>query len=76
LELLRRKHKNAWDAVKEAIQGNSVNHSKPHNMALKLPNGSRAKKDKENMSILGPHCKKLLNKKTTNISPLMLTQTN
>ena len=42
-------------------------------MALQLPNGSKAKNDKENMTILGPHCEKLLNNKNINTSPQALT---
>jgi hypothetical protein len=34
---------------------------KPKTMALKLPNGQRAKTDKENMSVFRPHCIRILN---------------
>jgi hypothetical protein len=34
--------------------GNKINHKKTKTMALKLPNGQRAKTDKENMSVFCP----------------------
>ncbi len=43
--------KAAWKAVHECELGNKINHQKTKTMALKLPNGQRAKTDKENMSV-------------------------
>ena len=53
--------KAAWKAVHECELGNKINHQKTKTMALKLPNGQRAKTDKENMSVFRPHCIKIFN---------------
>jgi hypothetical protein len=39
--------KAAWKAVWECKLGNKINHKQAKTMALKLPNGQRAKSDKE-----------------------------
>jgi hypothetical protein len=46
--------KAAWKAVRKCKLGNIINHQKTKTMALKLPNGQRAKTDKENMSVFCP----------------------
>jgi hypothetical protein len=53
--------KEMWVSVREMELGNTVNHVQPKKMALRLPNGERAKNDKENMSIMHPHCMRVFN---------------
>ena len=53
--------KPAWKAVCKCKPGNKINHQKSKTMALKLPNGQRAKTDRENMSIFCPYCIKIFN---------------
>jgi hypothetical protein len=53
--------KAAWKAVRKCKLGNKITHQKIKTMALKLPNGQRAKTDKENMSAFRPHCIKIFN---------------
>ncbi len=53
--------KAAWKAVHECELGNKINHKKTKTMALKLPNGQRAKTDKENISDFRPHCIRIFN---------------
>ena len=57
-----------WDAIKTCKLGHEVNYHRPTTMALTLPNGKKATNDKENMSVLLPHCEKLFNN-TSNVSP-------
>jgi hypothetical protein len=47
--------KAAWKAVRECELGNKINHRKKKPMSLRLPNGEKAKTDKENMSVFHPH---------------------
>ena len=58
-----------WDAIKTCKLGHEVNYQRPTSMALTLPCGRKANNDKENMSVLQPHCEKLFN----NIKPVSLT---
>ncbi len=53
--------KAAWKAVCKCELGNKINHKKTKTMALKLPDGQRAKTDKENMSAFHPHCIRIIN---------------
>ena len=62
-----------WNAVKLTTLGNSANHTTKQNMSLRLPDGSKAKNDKENMSVMKPHCEKLFNNHNKSISPAALT---
>ena len=47
--------------VKSMIAGNEVNHIPKSTMSLRLPNGNRATNDKENMSVMLPHCQRMFN---------------
>ena len=53
--------KEAWKAVRQCELGTKCNHAKPKDMSLMLPSGERAKNDKENMSIMEPHCQRVFN---------------
>jgi hypothetical protein len=53
--------KAARKAVRECKLRNKINHKRTKTMALKLPNGQRAKADKGNMSIFHPHCIRIFN---------------
>ena len=53
--------KEMWSAVREMELGNEVNHVRPKNMALRPPNGEKARTYKENMSVMQPHCAKIFN---------------
>jgi hypothetical protein len=53
--------KNSWKAVRQCKLGNKNNHKKQKVMSLRLPNGQRAKTDKENMSVFQPHCIRIFN---------------
>jgi hypothetical protein len=59
----RKKCKTGWNKqqshVKNSMQMQTGEQNKPQKtktMALKLPNGQKAKTDKENMSVYHPHC--------------------
>ncbi len=53
--------KAAWKAVCKCKLGNKINNKKTKTLVLKLPNGQRAKTDKENMSVFCPHCIRIFN---------------
>ena len=61
-----------WNAVKLTSLGNSTNCTTIQSMSLRLPNGITAKNDRENMSVIQPHCKKLFNNHKKSISPIVL----
>ena len=47
--------------IKAAALGNEVNHTSKATMALRLPDGTRANNDKDNMSVMLPHCHRMFN---------------
>ena len=53
--------KDCWKAIRDNELGNKINHVLPKTMSLRLPNGERAKTDKENMSVFQPFASKLFN---------------
>jgi hypothetical protein len=53
--------KNSWKAVRQCKLGNKTNYKKQKIMSLRLPNGQRAKTDKENMSVFHPNCIRVFN---------------
>jgi hypothetical protein len=59
--LARTNSKAAWKALQECELGNKINHKKKKLMSLRLPNGEKAKSDKENMSVFHPHCIRIFN---------------
>jgi hypothetical protein len=44
----------AWKVVCKCGLGNKINHKNTKTMALRLPNGQKAKTDKKNMSVFHP----------------------
>jgi hypothetical protein len=48
----------SWLALSQAP---GTNHAKKQSISLRLPNGKRAINDKENMSVMLPHCQRVFN---------------
>jgi hypothetical protein len=53
----------AWQAIKELIAGDSCHHNKPVAMKMKMKNGELASNDKQNMEVVEEHLNKVYNAK-------------
>jgi hypothetical protein len=51
----------AHHVIKAAALGNEVNHRTKSTLSLRLPDGSRANNDKDNLSVMLPHCQRMFN---------------
>lgn len=47
--------------IKATALGNEVNHTTKSTMSLRMPDGSRANNDKDNMTVMLPHCERMFN---------------
>ena len=47
--------------IKATALGQEINHAPKRTISLRLPNGKRAINDKENMSVMLPHCQRIFN---------------
>ena len=60
-EKMNKLDKQGWQAINYTKLGDDSNYSKPKKMSLRLANGNRATNDKENMSVMLPHCTRIFN---------------
>ncbi len=57
--------------IKQTSLGHEINHAPKRSISLRLPNGKPAINDKENMSVMLPHCQRIFNNHKT-VSPQAL----